>query len=278
LTHDLPFMRCADIAKVMLIADFDPVALRLGPLQIHWYALAYLVGFLGGWAYIKQLIALKQLSVTRTQLDDFLTYAIIGVLLGGRLGYVLFYSGSYYLQHPLHIFALWEGGMSFHGGALGVIAAVLLFCKRNKLDPFAFGDLIAAAAPIGLFFGRLTNFVNGELYGRITDVPWAFIFPRADQSPRHPSQLYEAGLEGLLLFTLLWWLCVRTSILKKYPGRVAALFILGYSMSRFAVEFVREPDAQLGFLYAGATMGQLLCLPMFAFGLWVFLRSSGKKG
>lgn len=277
MTHDLPFMRRADIARAMFVADFDPVALRLGPIQIHWYALAYLVGFLGGWAYIKQLITLKQLPFTRTQLDDFLTYAIAGVLLGGRLGYVLFYSGGYYLEHPLHAFAIWEGGMSFHGGTLGVIGAVLLFCKRNKLNPFAFGDLIATAAPIGLFFGRLTNFVNGELYGRMTDVPWAVIFPRADQNPRHPSQLYEAGLEGLLLFTLLWWLATHTDALKKH-GRLSSIFLIGYSISRFAVEFVREPDAQLGFLYAGATMGQLLCLPMLALGLWVFLRSSGKKG
>jgi phosphatidylglycerol:prolipoprotein diacylglycerol transferase len=260
----------------MFVADFNPVALQLGPLQIHWYALAYLAGFLGGWWYMKWLITSQKLAITRTQLDDFLTYAIIGVLLGGRLGYVLFYSGSYYLENPLHALALWEGGMSFHGGLVGVIAAVLLFCKRNQISPFAFGDLVAAAAPIGLLLGRITNFINGELYGRITTVPWAVIFPRADQNPRHPSQLYEAGLEGLVLFILLWWLCTHTQILKQ-PGRVAGLFLIGYSVSRFAVEFVREPDAQLGFLYAGATMGQLLCIPMFMFGLWVCLRNSGKK-
>ncbi len=256
----------------MFVADFDPVALRLGPLQIHWYALAYLAGFLGGWAYLKFIIRRAALPITDLHLDDFLTYAIAGVLLGGRLGYVVFYQPGYYLAHPIEAFYLWEGGMSFHGGLAGVIAAVLLFCQRQKLNPFAFGDLIAIAAPIGLFFGRLANFVNGELYGRLTDVPWAVVFPHADSSPRHPSQLYEAGLEGLLLFSLLWGLALFTNWLK-YPGRLAGIFLIGYSVSRFLVEFVREPDAQLGFLYAGATMGQLLCLPMFGFGLWVCLRS-----
>jgi phosphatidylglycerol:prolipoprotein diacylglycerol transferase len=261
-----------------VIADFDPVALRLGPLQIHWYALAYLAGFVGGWYYLKWLLKLKALPITAQALDDFLTWAIAGVLLGGRLGYVLFYQFDYYLQHPLQVLYLWQGGMSFHGGLVGVIAAILLFCRARKIDPFAFGDLISAAGPIGLFLGRITNFINGELYGRVTDASWAVVFPRAgDNLPRHPSQLYEAGLEGLLLFTLLWWLAVRTNALKS-PGRIAGVFLCGYALSRFVVEFFREPDAQLGFIYAGATMGQLLCIPMFAFGLWVFLRSHRKAG
>jgi len=262
----------------MLIANFNPVAVSIGPLQIHWYALAYLAGFIGGWAYIKRIIKRKALPITDVQLDDFLTYAIAGVLLGGRLGYVLFYNLDVYLAHPLDVFKLWQGGMSFHGGLMGIIAAVFIYCRRQKLDPLLFGDLVAMAGPIGLFFGRLTNFINGELYGRVTDVSWAFIFPHAgDNLPRHPSQLYEAGLEGLLLFIILGWLAWRTDALK-HRGRIGGLFLLGYALARFAVEFVREPDSQLGFLYAGATMGQLLCIPMALLGLWLFLRSLRHTG
>lgn len=259
----------------MFTANFNPVALDLGVIQIHWYALAYLVGFLGGWAYLRGLIKTGKAKLTLLQLDDFLSWAIAGVLLGGRLGYVLFYNAEQYLAHPLHVLYLWEGGMSFHGGLVGIVAAILVYAKRQKIDPIHLGDLIAAAGPIGLLFGRITNFINGELYGRVTDVSWGVIFPRAgDSLPRHPSQLYEAGLEGLLLFTLLWALITYTNILQK-KGRIAGLFIIGYALSRILVEFVREPDTQLGFLYAGATMGQLLSLPMLAFGLWVFFRSFG---
>jgi phosphatidylglycerol:prolipoprotein diacylglycerol transferase len=257
----------------MMTVDFNPVAFALGPLKIHWYALAYLTGFIGGWAYLRHLIALKSLPITREQLDDLLSYAIAGVLLGGRLGYVLFYNFPYYSAHPLEVFYLWQGGMAFHGGLIGIILALLLFSHRHRLNPFTIGDLVAAAGPIGLFFGRLTNFINGELWGRVSDVPWAMIFPSAPTAePRHPSQLYEAGLEGLFLFTLLWFLASRTDALKK-PGRIGGLFLIGYAASRFAIEFVRQPDEQLGFLYAGATMGQLLSIPMALFGLWVLLRS-----
>lgn len=257
----------------MYTVNFNPVALQLGPVAIHWYALAYLTGFIGGWAYLKNLIAFKKLPITFEQLDDFLTYAIAGVLLGGRLGYVLFYDLGYYLDYPLHVFYLWMGGMSFHGGLAGIIIAVFVFARRKKLDPFFVADLIAAAGPIGLFFGRITNFVNGELWGRVTTVPWAMIFPHAPTyEPRHPSQLYEAGLEGLVLFTILWYMAYRTEALK-HPGRLGGVFLIGYAVCRFLVEFVREPDTQLGFLYAGATMGQLLCLPMLALGVWVLLRS-----
>lgn len=257
----------------MMIADFNPIALDLGVIQIHWYALAYLSGFLGGWAYLRSLIKSGKALLTLEQLDDFLSWAIAGVLLGGRLGYVLFYNFDQYAAHPLHVFYLWEGGMSFHGGFVGIMAAILLFARKHQISPFHLGDLIAAAGPIGLLFGRITNFINGELYGRVTDVSWGVIFPRAnDNLPRHPSQLYEAGLEGLLLFTLLWVLLTYTPALKK-KGCIAGVFIIGYALSRILVEFVREPDAQLGFLYAGATMGQLLSLPMIAFGLWLIYRS-----
>ena len=256
----------------MYVVDFNPIAIELGPVAIRWYALAYLAGFIGGWYYLKQLVTAKNLPLTYQHLDDFLTYAIAGVLLGGRLGYILFYQSDYYISHPLRIFYLWEGGMSFHGGLVGIILAILLFARHKKLDPFMVGDLIAVAGPIGLFFGRITNFINGELWGRVTSHPWGMIFPHAGPEPRHASQLYEAGLEGLLLFTILWYMAWRTNALQ-HPGRLGGVFLLGYAFSRFAVEFVREPDAQLGFLYAGATMGQLLCLPMALFGLWVLLRS-----
>lgn len=261
----------------MYVVDFDPVALQIGPVAIRWYALAYLAGFIGGLYYLRALVRFKQLPLTTQHLEDFLTYAIAGVLLGGRLGFVLFYDLPYYLEHPLHVLYLWKGGMSFHGGLAGIILAILLFAYNKKLDPFMVGDLIAAAGPIGLFLGRVTNFVNGELWGRITTHPFGMVFPHAGPEPRHPSQLYEAGLEGLVLFTFLWFMAFRTDALR-HPGRLGGVFLCGYALFRFGVEFVREPDAQLGFLYAGATMGQVLCLPMLAFGIWVFLRSFRQNG
>ena len=257
----------------MLIADFNPVALDLGIIQIRWYALAYLAGFLLGWRYLRVLIAKFSLSITSQQLDDFLSYAIAGVLLGGRLGYILFYDFAYYADHPLKVLYLWQGGMSFHGGLMGMIGAVWLYARQQKISTLLLGDLIACAGPIGLLFGRLANFVNGELWGRPTDLPWGVIFPHAgDQLARHPSQLYEAGLEGLLLFTLLWALAFFTKALKC-PGRLAGIFLLGYAASRFAVEFAREPDAQLGYLTFGATMGQILCIPMALLGVVILLIS-----
>lgn len=258
---------------MIFTASFNPVALQLGPIAIHWYALAYVAGFLLGASYLKLLIKTKALPLAPELLDDFMTYAILGVLLGGRLGYVLFYDLPAYAADPVKALYIWQGGMSFHGGLMGVIAAILLFAYRKKLNPFFVGDLIAAAGPIGLFFGRITNFINGELWGRPTGADWGVIFPAAgDGLPRHPSQLYEAGLEGLLLFSLLWLLAFRSDSIK-HPGRISGVFLIGYAASRFAIEFVREPDKQLGFLYAGATMGQLLCIPMALFGAWVFLRS-----
>jgi phosphatidylglycerol:prolipoprotein diacylglycerol transferase len=253
-----------------MVADFNPIALSIGPLQIHWYALAYLAGFFLGWRYILWLARKADLPVTPQHMDEFLSWAIAGVLLGGRLGYTLIYNFPYYSTHPIEVLWLWQGGMSFHGGLVGIIAAILGFCHTRKIDQFMFGDLIAAAGPLGLFFGRIANFVNGELYGRPTTVPWGVIFPHApDALPRHPSQLYEAGLEGLALFTLLFILSTRTAMLKK-PGQTGGIFLSGYAFFRFMAEFFREPDSQLGFLWAEATMGQLLCLPMFAFGLWIF--------
>lgn len=252
----------------------DPVAFEIGPVAIRWYALAYLAGFILGWRYCLRLAAQVPGRPEPEDYDDFLTWAVVGVILGGRLGYVLFYNLPYYAENPLEAFAVWKGGMSFHGGLAGVLVAILLFCRSRGISPFAFGDLIAAAAPIGLFFGRIANFINGELYGRAAEgVSWAMVFPRDPlQIPRHPSQLYEAALEGLVLFIVMA-VAVRLPSVRQRPGLAAGIFFIGYGLARIAAEFFREPDAQLGFLWGGATMGQLLSLPMVAVGLWMALRS-----
>ncbi|CAK0755844.1 Phosphatidylglycerol--prolipoprotein diacylglyceryl transferase [uncultured Gammaproteobacteria bacterium] len=256
----------------LVFPPLDPVAVQFGPLVVRWYALAYLAGFLGGWRYCLWLAKTNRAAPHPLDYDDFLTWAVLGVILGGRIGYVFFYQGDYYWRHPDEALMVWHGGMSFHGGLVGVVAAILLFAHRRGFSPFAFGDLIACAAPIGLFFGRLANFVNGELYGRVSDVDWAVVFPRGGPLPRHPSQLYEAALEGLVLFVVLAVLA-RKSTLRHRPGALCGVFWIGYGLSRIAVEFFREPDAQLGFLFAGATMGQLLSLPMVLIGVWFLAQS-----
>ncbi|HEY0833074.1 MAG TPA: prolipoprotein diacylglyceryl transferase [Azospirillum sp.] len=253
----------------------DPVAFEAGPLVVRWYALAYLAGFLLGWRYCMALAKNSPGGRPAPEdYDDFLTWAVIGVILGGRLGYVLFYNLPYYAQHPMEALYVWQGGMSFHGGMLGVVLAILLFAWKRGLSPFAFADLICAAVPIGLFFGRIANFINGELYGRpAPDVPWAMVFPRDPQQvPRHPSQLYEAALEGAVLFVVLA-VIVRLPAVRERPGVVSGVFLAGYGLSRIIVEFFREPDPQLGFLWGGATMGQLLSIPMVLVGLWLALRA-----
>ncbi|MGQ9371423.1 prolipoprotein diacylglyceryl transferase [Azospirillum sp. A39] len=254
----------------------DPVAVEIGPIAIRWYALAYLAGFVLGWRYCLRLarVAPGPGRPTPEDFDDFLTWAVVGVILGGRLGYVLFYNLPYYAEHPLEALKVWHGGMSFHGGMLGVVTTILLFSLKRGLLPLAFGDLVAAAAPIGLFFGRIANFINGELYGRpAPDFAWAMVFPRDPlQVPRHPSQLYEAALEGLVLFVVLALLAHRPAV-RERPGIVAGVFFIGYGLARIVVEFFREPDAQLGFLWGGATMGQLLSVPMVLLGLWLTLRA-----
>ncbi|MDP9196356.1 MAG: prolipoprotein diacylglyceryl transferase [Pseudomonadota bacterium] len=258
---------------MLTFPDIDPVAFSVGPLHIRWYALAYLAGFVLGWMYTVYLSRLKPLQrPVKEELDDFLSWAVIGVILGGRLGYILFYNFSWYLDHPVDILKVWQGGMSFHGGLAGILAAILLFSRKRKLDPFHLGDLIACAGPIGFFFGRVANFINGELYGRATDVPWAMVFPHGGLQFRHPSQLYEAALEGLLLFAILAMLAHRQTI-RSRPGFLAGVFFAGYSLARIVVEFFREPDTQLGYLWAGATMGQILCIPMILFGAWLMVRA-----
>ncbi|MFA5516071.1 MAG: prolipoprotein diacylglyceryl transferase [Desulfuromonadales bacterium] len=243
--------------------QIDPVIVRIGPLAVRWYGVMYLLGFAASYFIIRNLARLRNLPLTRDRLADLLFYAVLGVILGGRLGYVLFYNFSFFMSHPLQIFAVWEGGMSFHGGLLGVVLASLLYCLRFKLPVLLTGDIVVTAAPIGLGLGRLGNFINGELYGRVTDVPWGVVFPGGGPLPRHPSQLYEAVLEGLVLFVFLWVLHQR----KVSTGIPFFCFFLLYGVFRFSVEFFRQPDAHLGFLWGGATMGQLLSLPMILFGV-----------
>jgi phosphatidylglycerol:prolipoprotein diacylglycerol transferase len=243
----------------------DPVAVAIGPFVVRWYALAYIAGLLIGWRYCLVLADRPPRLIERRDIDDFLVWATLGVVLGGRIGYVLFYQPGYYLQHPVEALYLWHGGMSFHGGALGVTLAILLFTRARGLVVLAFSDVIAEAIPIGLFFGRIANFINGELFGRETDVPWAMAFPNGGPVPRHPSQLYEAVCEGLLLFLLL--LIAEHRGARRRPGIVTGLFLVGYAVARMSGELFRQPDAQLGFLVLGTTMGQLLSIPVLIAGI-----------
>lgn len=255
--------------------DIDPVAVRLGPVVIRWYALAYIAGLALGLKYVHWLAAKGKARITALQIDDFFVWATLSVVLGGRLGYILFYKPSYYLSHPLEIFQLWNGGMSFHGAAVGVIAAIVLFARIRKIEILVLGDLVCCAEPIGQFFGRVANFINGELWGRVTDesVPWAMVFPRAEDGLlRHPSQLYEAGLEGLALFVALHLLWRREAI-RNQPGWLAGAYLIGYGLARIVCEFFRQPDDFLGFLWGGATMGQLLSIPLILAGSTFILRA-----
>ncbi|KRB86631.1 prolipoprotein diacylglyceryl transferase [Sphingomonas sp. Root710] len=246
----------------------DPIALDLGLLQIHWYSLAYIAGILLGWYYLTRLIAQPNAPMARRHADDFVFYATIGILVGGRLAYVLFYQPDI-LRNPIDILKLWQGGMSFHGGAAGVSLGILYMARKYGLNWLRIHDYIACCVPFGLFFGRIANFVNGELWGRPTDVPWAIIFPNAPGGdPRHPSQLYEAGLEGLLLGLVLAFFFWRTDA-RNQPGKLVGIFLLGYGLSRFFVEYFREPDQQLGTLSWGLTMGQTLTVPMILGGAYL---------
>ena len=250
---------------------FDPVLISFGPFAIRWYALAYIVGILLGWLYARTIIRRERfwgspVPITVTDYDDFVLWVTLGIILGGRIGYVLFYNPSYFAAHPLESFQLWKGGMSFHGGFLGCVAAVMLFCRLNGLSILSLGDITTAVGPIGLFLGRLANFINSELWGRPADasVPWAMVFPNGGPLPRHPSQLYEATLEGIVLFTILA-VMIRLGALKR-PGLILGSFITFYAFARIFGEFFREPDPQLGFLWGGLTMGMLLSVPMIIAG------------
>lgn len=253
----------------------SPIAFELGPIVIRWYALAYVVGILIAQKYVVWLDKRRAAPILSDKArDDLILCAVLGVILGGRIGYVTFYNLPYYLHNPLEVLHVWQGGMSFHGGFAGVLVAFYLFARKYKLKWLSVMDLLAVPTPIGLFFGRCANFVNGELYGRVTDSPLGVVFPRGGELPRHPSQLYEAGLEGLLLGVVLWFLATKTKALN-YNGIIGGVFVAGYGLSRFIVEFFREPDSQLGFLTLGLTMGQILSLPMIAVGVWLVWR--GRK-
>jgi phosphatidylglycerol:prolipoprotein diacylglycerol transferase len=243
--------------------DIDPIAFSVGPLAVRWYGLMYLAGFAAAWWLGVRRISHGAAPITRKQFDDLIFLAVLGVILGGRLGYVLFYKPGYYGAHPLEIFAIWQGGMSFHGGLLGVIAAMWLHARRQGIDFLRLADFIAPLCPLGLAAGRMGNFINGELYGRVTDLPWGMVFRQAGAAPRHPSQLYQFALEGLALFVLLWWFSSK----PRARGQVSALFLIGYGVFRFIAEFGREPDAFLGLLALGLSMGQWLCIPMVIAGL-----------
>ncbi len=256
----------------MIFPTIDPVALDLGVIQIHWYGLMYLFGFAGAWLLGRARAT--QFGWTSQQVEDVLFYGAIGVVVGGRMGYAIFYDLATTLNDPLNIFRVWQGGMSFHGGLLGVLAAFAYFSHKTGKSFFQISDFIAPLVPIGLFFGRIGNFINSELWGKVSDVPWAMVFPTGGPEPRHPSQLYEAGLEGLLLFLILWLYSSRS----KPVGAVSGLFLLGYGGFRFVIEFFRIPDQQYGYLlFDWVTMGQILSLPMVVFGLllmiWAYKRA-----
>jgi phosphatidylglycerol:prolipoprotein diacylglycerol transferase len=255
----------------------DPVLVHVGPLAIRWYALAYIFGILLGWFYARTIIRNGNLwrggkaPLTVAQFDDFVLWVTLGIILGGRIGYVLFYNPEHFAAHPLQILQLWSGGMSFHGGFTGCVLAVVLFARRRDIPILSLGDITCAVGPIGLFLGRLANFVNGELWGRAADVPWAMVFPGGGPLPRHPSQLYEAILEGLVLLAVLAVLIRRGAL--KWPGLIIGSFAVVYALARTTCEFFREPDVQLGFLWGGLTMGMLLSVPLFLYGVGQILYS-----
>jgi phosphatidylglycerol---prolipoprotein diacylglyceryl transferase len=258
------------VLPILPFPAINPILISIGPFAVRWYALAYIVGIIAGWFYARAIIASERLwggpaPLTVIDFDDFVIWITAGIILGGRTGYVLFYDLPRFIEHPWQIFALWNGGMSFHGGVAGCIVAIVAFALKRGIPMLSLGDVVAAVCPIGLFLGRIANFVNGELWGRPTDVPWAMIFAHSDLNPRHPSQLYEAALEGVVLFFVLG-LMVRCGALKR-PGLVAGSFALGYGVARVTSELFRQPDAQLGFLWGGLTMGMLLCIPLMLGGI-----------
>lgn len=254
----------------------SPELFSIGPFALRWYALSYVAGILLAWWYVTRLLRAPAPPATATQVDELVTWCALGIIGGGRLAYVLFYEPARFAANPIEVFYIWQGGMAFHGGAVGVGVAILLYARNHGLDWLRIIDYVACAAPIGLFLGRVANFVNGELYGRATGSEWGVIFPAGGPAPRHPSQLYEAGLEGLVLFAILAWLFWRTSVRLK-PGFLAGAFLVGYGVFRFIVELFREPDAQLGILQTGLTMGQTLCLPMLAGGAWLMATAAGRR-
>ena len=256
---------------LLIHPSIDPVMVSFGVIQIRWYGVAYVLGFLLGVYLLKQINQGYQRKIENKQIDDFFIWSVIGVILGGRIGYVLFYQTSIFFTNPINILFIWKGGMSFHGGLLGIIISIFLFSKKYSIDFFQISDLVSSVAPVGLFFGRLANFINVELYGRVTDFPLAMIYPSIDQMPRHPSQLYEAFFEGVVLFVIL-----RHYNKKNYSknnfGFITSLFLILYGIFRFLIEFLREPDAHIGLIFNSITMGQLLSIPLVILGVVFFLK------
>ena len=250
----------------MFINNFDPVAIQIFSIEIRWYSLAYIFGILIGWLYCKKIL-IKDKNISKL-FDDLISYLIIGIILGGRLGYVIFYNLEYFSSNPIEILMIWQGGMSFHGGLLGVLASTIIYAKKHNLNKFIFLDLIAGSAPIGIFLGRIANFVNSELYGRETDILWSVIFTKIDNITRHTSQIYEALLEGVILFFILFFFIKKNYLLK--PGLISSLFLIFYSLFRFLVEFFRVPDEQVGFIYLNLTIGQIISLIFLSFGFYLF--------
>ena len=257
----------------MFINNFDPVAFQIMSFEIRWYSLAYIAGIIIGWLLCKKIFIRK--SDINEKFDDYITYLVIGIIIGGRLGYIIFYNFSYYINNIFDIFKVWEGGMSFHGGLIGIIVASILFSKKNNQDSFLYMDLVSLVAPIGIFFGRLANFINSELYGTPTDIPWAVTFIQVDNLSRHPSQLYEAILEGIILFIILIYF-KNKNYLKK-PGLISGLFLIIYSIFRFFIEFVRVPDEQLGYLIFELSMGQIISLIFLVIGIILFYLKNENK-
>ncbi len=257
----------------MFINNFDPVAFQIMTFEIRWYSLAYIFGIIIGWLLCKKIL-IKNTNINE-KFDDYITYLIIGIILGGRLGYIIFYNFNYYLDNFFDIFKIWQGGMSFHGGLLGIIIASIIFAKKNNQDPFIYMDLVSLVAPIGIFFGRLANFINSELYGTTSDVPWSVIFVKVDNLSRHPSQLYEAILEGIVLFLILMHFRKKNYLTK--PGLISGLFLIFYSIFRFIIEFYRVPDEHIGYLAFNLSIGQIISLVFLIIGTIVFYLKNENK-
>ncbi len=249
----------------MFINNFDPVAIQIFSLEIRWYSLSYIIGIILGWFVAKKFFILDE--GIKNKFDDYITYIILGIIIGGRLGYVLFYDFNYFINNPIDIFKIWQGGMSFHGGLLGIIFISIFFAKNRKQNTFNYLDIISLVSPIGIFFGRISNFINSELYGTVTNLPWGVKFIKIDNLIRHPSQLYEATLEGIILFIILFYF--RKKGFLKYPGMISGIFLTFYSLFRFLIEFVRVPDEQLGYFIFNLTMGQILSLIFFIVGIYL---------